>query len=73
MPCSVPPLNVHVGSPAADFPMDDGKLVHFHNFENLTVRGEAVETPEFECAGHMWKLQLCTGDDQVQRWVKIFI
>lgn len=42
--------------------MDDVKLVHFHNFESLTTtRGEMVESPEFECAGHKWKLQIYPG------------
>ena len=56
------PINVHVGSPAAKFPMDDVKLIHFHNFESLTtVKGEFVESPEFMCAGHQWKLRLYPG------------
>jgi hypothetical protein len=38
------------------------KLVHFHDFKSLTItKGEAVESPEFECAGYKWKLQLYPG------------
>ena len=59
---SVAPINVHVGSPSPEFHMEDVKLVHFHNFESLTtVMGEMVESPEFECAGHKWKLRIYPG------------
>jgi hypothetical protein len=48
--------------PPHQISMDDVKLVHFHNFESLaTTKGEMVESPEFECAGHKWKLQLYPG------------
>jgi hypothetical protein len=56
------PLNVHVGSAATDFPMEEIRLVHFHNFKSLpTTKGEVVESPEFDCIGHKWKLQLYPG------------
>ena len=56
--------NVHVGSPCHDFRMDDVKQVHFHDFANLTaVKDEMVESPEFNCAGYKWKLQLYPGGD----------
>jgi hypothetical protein len=31
------------------------------------MRGEAVESPEFECAGHKWKLQLYPGGSDDSR------
>jgi hypothetical protein len=64
--------HVHVGSPAAEFPMEDVKLVHFHDFKNLTAtKGEAVESPEFECAGHKWKLKLYPGGSEHDGYVAV--
>ena len=69
---------VHVGTPKPDFDKDDVNLVHFHDFKNLTtVRDEMVESPEFICAGHKWKLQLFPGgdaeEDRNEDWMSLHL
>ena len=55
---------IHVGTPADDFDfsLGDSVIVHFHDFESLTsVRGEAVSSPTFNCAGYEWCLEVYSG------------
>ena len=53
---------IHVGTPAADFPFDESVTVHFHRFNSLTtVKGELVESPKFTCAGYNWCLDIYPG------------
>ena len=40
--------DIHVGTPAAGFLLEDKVTVHFHDFKNLTaVKNEQVESPKF--------------------------
>ena len=56
--------DIHVGTPAADFPLEEKVTVHFHDFENLTVvKDDAVVSPAFTCAGNEWSLRLYPGGD----------
>ena len=56
---------VDVGTPPDG--MDDwtATVVRFHGFANLTTtRDESVESPEFSCFGHQWKVKLYPGGDE---------
>ena len=68
--------DVHVGTPAADYQLDDSVTVHFHSFEKLTtVKGEAVFSPIFTCAGSEWCLVLYPGGNDSSRegWVAVHL
>ena len=55
---------IHVGSPRDEFPMEDVRIVHFHDFMTLpTTKNEAVYSPEFSCAGHSWQLKMFPGGE----------
>ena len=54
--------DIHVGKPTADYQLEDSVTVHFHDFENLTaVKGKAVKSPQFRCAGYEWSLWVYPG------------
>ena len=55
---------VHVGAPTGG--LSDWVIapVYFNGFVGLTtVKDEAVESPEFTCFGHKWKLAMYPGGD----------
>lgn len=59
---------IHVGTPEAGFDvqleLEDSVAFHFHNFESLTtIKGEAVMSPKFSCAGYEWILEIYPGGD----------
>ena len=54
--------DIHVGTPAAEFSLEESVTVHFHDFENLTTEiDERVLSPQFTCAGNEWILGLIPG------------
>ena len=55
---------VDVGTPPKDFEGWTTANVCFHGFANLTTtRGEGVESPQFSCFGHQWRLEIYPGGD----------
>lgn len=57
---------VDVGSPPPNYQRWDTAEVHFHGFAELTTPpGDCVDSPEFTCLGHTWKLSLCPHGYQV--------
>ena len=54
---------VNVGTPPPqEFEDWSTKEIRFHRFANLsTTRGARVESPEFSCLGHQWKLGIYPG------------
>jgi hypothetical protein len=55
---------IHVGTPAPDFPLKESITVHIHDFANLTtVRDEVVESSTFALAGFEWSLGIFPGGD----------
>ena len=57
---------IHVGTPADEFPLGESVTVHFHDFQNLTtVVDRRVESPTFSCAGYEWSLEICPGGDSI--------
>jgi len=53
---------VHVGTPPGDYNGGTATEVCFHGFADLTTtRGEEVESPEFSCCGHQWRLEMFPG------------
>ena len=68
--------DIHVGTPAADFPLEETVTIHFHDFENLTtVKDELVESPKFMCAGNEWSLCLYPGgnEEAAEGMVSVFL
>ena len=56
--------DIHVGTPAADYRLEDSVRVHFHDFENLTTeKDEMVVSPKFTCAGNEWSLDIYPGGE----------
>ena len=54
--------DIHVGTPAADFPWKESVTVHFHDFENLTRgKNQCVKSPTFTCADNEWCLRVYPG------------
>jgi hypothetical protein len=55
---------IHVGTPAAVFLVEDIITVHFHKFAKLSaVKGVSVFSPKFISVGYEWCLQLQPGGD----------
>ena len=55
---------IHVGTPADEFPLGESVTVHFHDFQSLTtLRNTRVESPTFSCAGYEWNLAISPGGD----------
>ena len=52
---------VDVGTPPDDIDEWTTTVVRFHGFAKLTTRGERVDSPEFSCFGHQWRLVLYPG------------
>jgi hypothetical protein len=53
---------IHVGTPAPDFPKKESITIHFHDFANLTTeKDERVESPIFSAAGFQWSLIIYPG------------
>ena len=54
--------DIHVGTPAASYQLEDIVRVHFHDFEKLTTeKGKSVFSPKFTCAGNEWCLEIYPG------------
>ena len=66
---------VNVGTPPPqDFEDWTTREIRFHGFANLpTTRGECVESPEFSCLGHQWRLDIFPGgrDNSTEGYVAI--
>ena len=56
---------VNVGSPPpSGFPRWESVDVCFHDFVNLDMeRGEAIDSPEFACLGHLWTVGIFPGGE----------
>jgi len=55
-------VKLNVGTPSNGFNGWSTTEVNFHGFANLsTTRDECVQSPEFLCFGHQWKLCLYPG------------
>eukprot|EP00956_Cyclotella_meneghiniana_P017618 scaffold28907_cov22-Cyclotella_meneghiniana.AAC.2 len=55
---------LHVGTPPSDYECWETKIIHFHNFLDLPdAKGKDnfVESPEFKCFGHKWRLKVFPG------------
>jgi len=57
---------IDVGTPSDDASEDwTTTVVRFHGFANLTTtRNDYVESSEFSCFGHQWRLDLYPGGDE---------
>ena len=56
---------VDVGTPPDNFEGWTTANVCFHGFANLTTtRGESVQSPEFSCFGHQWRLDIYPGGEE---------
>eukprot|EP00956_Cyclotella_meneghiniana_P004957 scaffold6105_cov23-Cyclotella_meneghiniana.AAC.1 len=57
---------LHVGTPPSDYEVWETKIIHFHNFLDLSdTKGEDnfVYSPKFKCFGHTWRLRVFPGGD----------
>ncbi|KAL7524276.1 hypothetical protein ACHAXR_000505, partial [Thalassiosira sp. AJA248-18] len=53
---------VDAGNPSDGFQEWEIIPVYFHGFEGLdSSRGNSVESPEFTCFGHQWRLRIYPG------------
>ena len=55
---------IDVGTPPSTTTSDGWEIiqVHYHGFENLTtIRGEFIDSPDFTCFGHKWRLKIYPG------------
>ena len=57
-------IKVHVGTPSSDFEEWTTAEVYFHGFANLP-NSVPKASQTFSCFGHLWKLKLNPGDDDV--------
>ena len=58
-------IKVDVGTPPSNFEDWTTAEVRFHGFADLTTeRDEPVESPEFSCLGHQWRVDLYPGGDE---------
>ena len=54
--------NIHVGTPADNFPLGESVAVHFHDFASLApIKNEGIRSPKFTCAGYDWSLEIYPG------------
>lgn len=57
---------IHVGTPAPDFPLEESVTVHFHVFANLTTeKDEEVCSPSFTLAGFEWNVCIYPGGNVI--------
>ena len=53
---------VHIGMPPKGFKDWTSNNVYFHGFADLTTtRGEYIQSPEFSCLGHQWRMYIHPG------------
>ena len=53
---------VHVGTPPSNFGTWTTTEVCFHKFADLpTIKNEGINSPEFTCFGHEWKVKIYPG------------
>eukprot|EP00956_Cyclotella_meneghiniana_P007915 scaffold10506_cov26-Cyclotella_meneghiniana.AAC.1 len=56
--------DLHVGTPPSDYECWEQKIIHFHNFLDLPdtkSEDNFVESPEFKCFGHEWRMKMWPG------------